>query len=52
MHNRRVETHLLLSGWIVVQVCFIKRPLVIGVVINPFTEMIPKIETPACNRHD
>lgn len=50
-HSGRAETHLLLPGWVIVQVCFIKRPLVMCVVIHPLTEMIPKVKPPAPNRH-
>lgn len=40
-------THLLLSVGVILHLCLVERPLVICVIIYPFTEMIPKIETSA-----
>lgn len=41
-----VLTDLLLSGGIVLCYGFVEGPLVVGVVVHPLTEMVPKVKTP------
>lgn len=43
----QVVTHLLLSVRVILNLCLEEGPLVICVVIYPFTEMIPKIKASA-----
>jgi len=43
----QVVTHLLLSIRVILHFCLEEGPLVICVVIYPFTEMIPKIKASA-----
>lgn len=40
------RTDLLLSGWIVLWCGFVERPLIVGVVVHPLTEMVAKVKTP------
>lgn len=47
--GEEVQTDLLLSGGVVLRGGFVERPLVVGVVIHPLTEMIPKVKAPIEN---
>lgn len=41
-----LRTYLLSPAGVVTGLCFVERPLLVRVIINPFTEMVPNVKAP------